>query len=89
MQQEIKLGTRRKDIAHELMSRGIILPRTFLIEIIKRDMSEAIRIKNVQGFIFSDYPVTLPQAKTFIKKVIYNSLITFWDAIILNYIYLL
>lgn len=69
LQGEISKGTSRPELAKKLMERGVVIPRRFLNEMIKRSMAKAIKGKRVKGFLFSDFPTTFSQAKTFTSTV--------------------
>lgn len=77
LKNEIVVATGQGDMVNKLMHRGVVIPRQFLNEIIMRDMADAIERRQVQGFLFSDYPTTFTQAKTFIKKVSINKTLNF------------
>ncbi len=51
LQVEISLGTNQPELGKKLMERGVVIPRRFLNEMIKRNMVKALKEKEVKGLI--------------------------------------
>lgn len=69
LQREITLETGQEDTVHHLFHRGIAIPRSFVFEIIRRQLGNISRKKEHKGVILTDYPTTVSQAQEFYEFV--------------------